>query len=544
MTFRSALIALPAAILLAQTPSFRVATRLIQVNVVVTDHRGEAVTGLKKDDFSVFDQGRQQKIAFFGEQSGRTQRAAVAGSAKAAPVVFSNRPDEKGGASYGSATVILFDRLNTKFLDAGFAHERVAKFLSGVRPDDRIALYGLSSKLVILHDFTQDASALLRALNEYKPVETNLTRATTFKESNSGSGAGSDYMPTIDWFENKGNQKESDILMTGRVGATAAALEAIADHLAGLPGRKNLVWVSAAFPINLGYFQTRIMGARPERESFDAEVEAAARALSNANVAIYPVDAHALGTLNGVYDSAGAPKPGLRQNQVSIPMPEEIAPEELGTMTTLALATGGRVFTNGNDIAGAVRRAIDDSAFTYTLGYYPDHEKWDGKFREIKVKVKESGVEVRSRSGYLAVADTTPALAPETVAETIRSPLESGELGVSVEPEDLGDGRVKLHIRMDASAMRFEEKDGRWDGQVEVLWVQLGPDGQDVSGHGQTLNLRLSPETYNGLAREGLKIVSTETIDTRAVQLRFAARDPATGAAGSVFIPIQSLVKR
>ena len=538
MTFRAALIAAPAAILLAQTSSFHVATRLIQVSVVATDHHGDPVTGLKKDDFAVFDQGRQQKIAFFSEQAGRARPApGGTASAKKSTLVFSNRPDEKAGESYVSATVILFDRLNTRFEESAYAREQLAKFLTGVRPDDRIALYGLSSKLVILHDFTQDASALLRALGQYKPVETNETRATMFKETNS-------IHEVIDWFENRTNQRESDTMMTGRVQATAAALEAIADHLAGLPGRKNLVWVSAAFPISIGYFQKRIRGTRPEKENFDAEAEAAARALSNANVVIYPVDAHVLATLGGIYDSSKAPQSGVMKLQSSVPLPEITTTEEMGTMTKLADETGGRVFANTNDIGGAVRSAIDDSAFTYTIGYYPDHDQWDGRFREIKVKVKQPGVEIRNRSGYLAVSEAAPQPTPVTVDAVIRRPLESGELGLSVEPEQVAERQFKLHIRMDASNMRFEDKDGRWEGQIEVLSVQLGPDGRDVSGHGQMLNLRLSPETYKDLPRNGLKIVSTETIDEKSVQFRFAVRDPATGAVGSLYIPVQSLLKR
>src|SRR5580698_5921197 len=133
MTFRAALIAAPAAILLAQTSSFHIATRLIQVSVVATDHHGDPVTGLKKDDFAVFDQGRQQKIAFFSEQAGRARPApGGAATAKKSTLVFSNRPDEKAGESYVSATVILFDRLNTRFEESAYAREQLAKFLTGV----------------------------------------------------------------------------------------------------------------------------------------------------------------------------------------------------------------------------------------------------------------------------------------------------------------------------------------------------------------------------------------------------------------------------
>ena len=226
MTLRPLLMAASGAIMLAQVPSFRVATRLIQVNVIVTDHHGDPVTGLTKDKFEIFDRGRPQKIVFFSEQSPhRSVRPTPAGTGA---LVFSNRPDGKTEGSH-SVTVVLFDRLNTRFEDSAFAKARLEKFLSGVRPDDRIALYGLSSSLVVLHDFTDDAAALKRALDEFKPVESRETTVTTFKESNTGS-------PTMDFLNNKGDQVASDIYMTGRVGLTAAALEAIANHVAGISG--------------------------------------------------------------------------------------------------------------------------------------------------------------------------------------------------------------------------------------------------------------------------------------------------------------------
>jgi VWFA-related protein len=179
--------------------------------------------------------------------------------------------------------VVLFDRLNTRFEDSAFAKARLEKFLSGVRPDDRIALYGLSSGLVILHDFSDSAVALTRALDDFRPIESRETTVTTFKEAHTGD-------PAMDAMINDTNQRVSDLYMGRRIASTAAAMVTTANRLAGIPGRKNLVWVSTAFPISIGYFQKRLPGTRPERNSFDSEVEKAARALSNANVAIYPVE--------------------------------------------------------------------------------------------------------------------------------------------------------------------------------------------------------------------------------------------------------------
>jgi VWFA-related protein len=530
MILRPLLISVAGALLAAQTPTFHVATRLIQVNVIVTDHKGEPVAGLTKDQFSIFDQGRPQKIVSFAEQRSQPrQHETHPNSAH----VFTNRSDD---TSTSGVTIVLFDVLNTRMEDSAFARARLVKFLGGIHPDDRIALYGLSSKLVILHDFTEDASALLRALDRYRPGQSMETSATIFNGSNTG-------FDDIDVAWNDINQRVSDGYMKNRVQITAAEMEAIANHVAGIAGRKNLVWVSGSFPASIGYFQKRMIGARPIRDGFQSEIETAGRALSNANVAIYPVDAHALTTLSD-YNAATGPKPNVVALSTRMPRPELAPIPELETMQKMADATGGRIFVNTNDIEGAVRRAIDDSRVTYTLAYYPDHDHWDGEFREIKVKVNRSAVEVRSRRGYFAVADAPRAVStPLSVADLQTSALNSAELGLSMQIEPAEKQQLRVHLRVDPSTIRLEQRDGRWNAALDVLWIQMGADGSVVASRGQTLNFRLTPELYATAVRDGLKLSSTETIDEKAVQLRFAARDSATGAMGSLHIPLRGLIE-
>jgi VWFA-related protein len=558
-TSRYALVAVSVGLLAGQTPSttvtpsptFKVSTRLIQVNVIVHDKKGDPALGLTKDQFTLFDQGAAQRIVFFSDQCSSQQPdqpAAVAAKAAGSggTNVFSNRPEE-GAAAPGSVTAILFDSLNTDFLDTGFARARVEKFLKGIQPGDRVALYGLSTKLLVLHDFTGDADALAQALEKFKAIENAETSATKFKESNISAGPVG-YSASVDGAINDMNQKRADLFMGARVQATASALEAIAKHLAGLPGRKNLIWVSGSFPMNIGIFQRRLQGTRPEKEGFSAEVNAAARALSGANVAIYPVDARAMTTLGGVFNAATSPVMTARQLQNSAGRPGDLAPiRDVGTMQTLADATGGRVFENTNDIEGAVRSAIDDSRCTYVLGYYPDHNKWDGTFREIKVQAKHAGVETRYRRGYVAFpeAPLDQTRAPLTAANVLAGQIESTELGLTLQIEpQAGPARareIKAHLRFDAAAMRFEEKDGRWTDDLDVLWVQLDAKGGLVVSNGQTLTLKLSPETYHATAGNGVKMSTVEGIADQTAQLRFVARDRGTGAEGSVTIPVGAL---
>lgn len=551
VTCRCALVAASVALLAGQTPTatppptFHVSTRLIQVNVIVHDKKGDPALGITKDQFTLFDQGAPQRIVFFSDQCsskqpGQPAAVAVRQAALGGANIFSNRPEE-GAAAPGSVTGILFDSLNTDFLDSGFARARVEKFLKGIQPGDRVALYGLSTKLLVLHDFTGDAEALVQALEKFKASENPETSASKFKESNISPGAGG---VNVDGIINDMNQKRYDLFMGARVQATAAALEAVAKHLAGLPGRKNLVWVSGSFPMNIGIFQRRLPGTRPEKEAFSKEVEAAARALSGANVAIYPVDARGLTTLGGVFNAATTPKLGAIQLQNHTRLPEFAPIRDVGTMQTLADATGGRVFENTNDIEGAVRSAIDDSRCTYVLGYYPDHNKWDGNFREIKLQLKRSGLETRYRRGYAAFPDAPldQNRAPLTAVNALAGEIESTELGITVQMEPrvgpAGSREIKAHLRFDTAAMRFEEKDGRWMDDLDVLWVQLDAKGGLIVSSGQTLTLKLSPETYAGVAANGVKMSTTETIADQAAQIRFVARDRGTGAEGSVTIPV------
>ena len=143
---------LPIIILIAQDqtqPTIRVTTRLVQVNVVVHDKKGEPIADLKKEDFTILDKGKEQKVAVFAVDSIDAPRKAWP---KLPPNIFSNRIQRADTPT--STTVILFDGLNTRFQDQAYARKQIVKFLGGIQPHDRVALYLLGSDLRILHDFT------------------------------------------------------------------------------------------------------------------------------------------------------------------------------------------------------------------------------------------------------------------------------------------------------------------------------------------------------------------------------------------------------
>jgi VWFA-related protein len=530
----------PADVPQQSAPAVRISTRLVQVSVIVEEH-GQPVTGLKQEDFALFDQGQPQKISFFSEHdTSITANASAIASAPPAPDVFSNRIAEKPGVP-SSVTVILLDLLNTHSSDMAYARNQVVKFIEALQPQDRVALYGLSDQLYILHDFTHDATALKMALNHYKNVESGSVSASEYTAADTGDDL-------MDAFLNQSSQRLSDFFTLNRVENTAAALEAIGNHLASLPGRKNLVWVSSSFPFEIGY-DAPTSDSTAEHRVFSKEIEGAAQALNNANVAIYPVDARALvaGPSGPLPTPQGRTlaRPPRTPSAVSGP-----SPATLETMNVIAERTGGKAFYNTNDIKGAVRRAIDDSRVTYTLGYYPAHNQWDGRFREIKVELTRKGAQLRYRKGYFAFPGGTPdANAQKKVlADISNTPLEDTEFGLTIKADpspvgsqDADKRKLETRLKFDTSQMSFEQKDGKYVDKVDVVWVQLGANGKNIFTGAQTVDLNLLPASFEKVKSSGLTLNTIVDLRANCTTLRVVARDQGSGVIGSVNVPLKKI---
>ena len=175
-----------------------------------------------------------------------------------------------------------------------------------------------------------------------------------------------------------GSQQERAFFMRNRVLGTLNVLKFIADHLAQVPGRKNLIWMSGGFPLTFGYENESIFS-----ENFVDEMDATVRALSDANVAVYPIDARGL-VSPPTFDAsrrspsaAGAPVPmnnasGQGRVNTRPPAPTDRSPAgKLAAihenMDDLAHRTGGRAYYNTNDLARAIHDAVSDSTLTCLL---------------------------------------------------------------------------------------------------------------------------------------------------------------------------------
>jgi VWFA-related protein len=541
-------------------PVLRVTTRLVQVSVIVRDGKGQHIPGLTKDDFALTEQGQAQKISLFSEQVvAPISEAPLRMITPTGAVIFSNRFEEAPGLPVG-ATVILIDALNTPISDFAYARAEIINFLHKLQPQDRVALYGLASRLFVLHDFTNDARSLLQTLGHAKA---NPSDYRSGAEDLQASDTGND---NLDAFIAAAEQRAADINTINRAQETAVAMASIAGHLAELPGRKNLVWVSASFPFQIGTGTAADDpgpgnpaggpgGSMPgpssnqRYQTFEKEIESASQALTSADVAIYPVDARGIVGFRNLSPSVRAlPRTQTKSRVPAASAPPLGMPSRLNTdaMEVMANRTGGKAFFNTNDIGGAIRHAIDDANATYVLGYYPTNSRWDGRFREITVDVKRPGAHLRYRKGYFAYAEPAVDIQrqKERMEQVIASPLQDAEwkLRVAVTPKTEPAGRrIAADVEIDASRLSFRMDGENRVADVQIAWTQYSVGGRAAGGFTETLNLVFSPQAYEASLRDGLKLSREVAINDGAVLVRFVACDLGSGAIGSVDIPLQKV---
>ena len=483
---------------LAQGKPLRATTRLVELSVIVRDKNDQLVSGLKKSDFEVLDNGARQDIQIF---SVTTNEPLSRLPAALSPNTYTNRMPGIGDAP-SNITVLLLDALNTPFSDQAFANQRLLKFLEALQPHDRIAIYSLTQRLRMLHDFTSDASSLIAALKGYKGQLSELDDSEVPDLGYAGS-------PMATLLSRDLSQEEAERNLSNRIELTLQAMTEIAKHLAPLPGRKNLIWVSGSFPLSSAYIQ---MNAAHGQLVFAKQLATTAEALANDALVIYPVDAR------GLIASTGE----------DFKSPDAF---EFMTMKGLAAETGGVAFFNTNDIGGAVRAALDDSRIAYELGYYPAIGKWDGSFRKLKVKVNLPGVHVRTRSGYLAIPEPgLPPLETRAIDLTVRVNNATVEEGHS--------RALHMDLVIDPRQLNLKSEDGRWKGVVNLYFIQSDNNDKILNTLEQPYQMMLLPETYERPSAEGFKFTQKLRVVPHAEELRVVVRDSSTGLAGSVDVPL------
>ncbi len=399
-------------------PIFRGGINTVRVDVIVSDRQGNPVTDLKLEDFEIEEDGKPQKAETFRlikidteVQPAYTQRA------------IRSRNDEETAASDENSRIFAFFLDDYHVLrDSSMSMKKpVIDFIT-----NQLAPTDLAT---VMHPLTPvDAAVLTRnhqgIINAVEKFE----------------GRKYNYEP-INAIENNYVYKLTpDAIEIIRRQVSLSAIRGLCTKLGSLrEGRKSLILLSEGFNATLppqmrsnlagGYVGSSGVGGGATNDPFAAEnntmedrVQFSANmdmqremqdvwdACNRNNTAIYAVDPRGLAV--GAFD--------ISQN-ISQRTSQSYLNASIDSLRELAANTDGRAIVNRNDLAAGMKQIIRDASAYYLVGY-TTQAPTDGKFHEIKVRVKRSGVQVRARKGYWAytnedvrraIAGPKPGPAPE-----------------------------------------------------------------------------------------------------------------------------------
>ena len=373
----------------AQQPTFRSGVRLVNVNVIAHDNAGQPVKNLTAADFRIYEDGQEQR-----SKSSRSSR-----SPAPTPSARHQHPRHRRSSQnrLGARRRRHGHPVRPPELDLGedqSSRDQILKLLANIRSSDRVAHHSSPTPSPCCTTSRAESGRLIAVLNRYLgTTSVELSRPEERAPDFARSGVAAEDAETEAWLARTPTMV-AEMYLRRRAELTTNALESIANHLAGIPGRKNLIWVSGAFPF--------VIPTDHGPQIMNKEVNRATRAINSADVAVYPVDIRGLigAFVNPATATATVNRGAAPTAQVFTTMAYTHPNQD--TMRTIAEATGGRVYLNTNAIGEAVRKAIDDSRVSYVLGYYSSRPEGDNRFRNINVKVNRSGVELRHRKGYLA----------------------------------------------------------------------------------------------------------------------------------------------
>jgi len=543
----------------------RATTRLVQLDVVVTDSSGHSPKDhLSEKDFTILEDGKPQKVSFFSFQQLDRQNVQSPPPPQLPLHVATNRPEYR--RTTGPPVILLLDGINTPVENQIVVRQQMLKFMADhFDPRLRIAVFLLGNELTVLQDFTSNPALLTAALQKYRSQGSAAGRMggadvqlqpPSFDGPNlppqaaaqGGAGSGLDSngrsLMNIGYalarFEKESNANSMEM----RVAHTADALSSIARYLAGFPGRKVVIWFSASFPLNLSVVDPADFDVH---RSYADRIRTTTNLLSDAQVAIYTVDAGGLkGNLISDPSDTGRDANGrmaltvdAHMNANSKEVFERFNKED--SLAKVAQETGGRVFLNTNDFDRAIVESVRDSSTFYQVGYYPDHKKWDGKFHTIRVKVAGDGLEVRHRGGYYA---TDPEKWRKSGEGEMNVALKKDIISTGVlfyaramPPSDNAD--VKVEFLVDPHTITFEtQSENQHECNLEFQVQAFTPEGKLVKAEVQQAEAPLKQDTYDRIQKNGLPMPVSIKLAPGQYLLHLGVRDNRTGQFGTSDLPL------
>jgi len=396
--------------------TYEVEVSVTKIDVIVTGKKGKRITGLKPENFEIYEDGVRQSVTNFYEVNGMDVYVA-APEKEGGRLVVAPRPLPKGLPQVGNKIVIYFDNWQLHPMNRNWSIRKLKSFIETNFPPgttNQGMVVCLEQKLEILQTFTPDRQQLIRAVNEAKGrTGQSLLRMKTKEELKSHlNGIVSRTSQRDSYAAAESFDRALDITRSyveaeqGDLTYSLVSLNAFIDNLPGIEGRKILIYVSDGLPINPGDEAFSFLSqafprrnARIEAMNYDAtRIFKELTAKCNANeISLYPINARGLDDMNLSADKQG----GLNVYRQGSGMVRPGSRVQNDALKLMAEDTGGVAILSTNAVEAGLERIRDDLLFHYTLAYRSLF-RGDNKYHSIQVKL--TGVkgkhDVRVRRGY------------------------------------------------------------------------------------------------------------------------------------------------
>lgn len=490
-----------------------VGTSEVVLDAVVKDKKGRPIKDLTVSDFEVFEDGVPQQVKSFRlvtrelvpvtpQVQGNARPKAIARENKAAsspPAEAATRNTNRVGA-----LALVFDRLSPD--GRNIARKAALNYLgSGMQPDDFVGVFGIDLSLKVLQRFTNNEELVREAIERgvshssatYPSTNGRIAeladrRSGLQTQIDQGAGAAGQDNDTSSSIGNAAAAQQLAAMTQNILEgferlekeqqgyATTDGLLAIINEMGRLPGRKALVFFSEGVVLPttvMSHYRSVISNANRANVSIYSVDAAGLRAVSSdsqTGVALTKLGQARLRQAGLPRDSFGSMMRDLERNE------ELMRSDPDGALGDLAKETGGVLIANTNDPGPRLRQVTEDLHSYYLLTYTPKNTTYDGRFRQITLKVNRSGIDVQTRKGYYAIDASygTPVLSYEAPALAILSGnLQPNSFETKVAafsfPEADTLGLVPVVVEIPPGAVSFavnkETRSYRTDFSVVVL---------------------------------------------------------------------------
>lgn len=516
--------------------TFSGGTQLVVETVIVKDKSGNAVDGLKKEDFSVLEDGKPQDIKIFDHET-LSETASVAENlntevtlnkkeeAKPAepevkPITANQiAPEKPGDLKYKDRRllVLFFDMTSMPIPDQVRSQKEAQKFLKNqMTPSDLVAIMTFSSDVKVVQDFTDDRDLLNKEIKNLIVGEGQGFDLTTNDDSTSDTGAAF-----------SADDSEFNIFNTDR---QLAALETAVRMLGSLNEKKALVYFAS--------------GVTKNGSDNDAQLRATINAAIRSNVAFYTVDARGL-VANPPLGDATKSSPGgsgMYSGSSGRAAQNNFAGQQ-ETLFTLAADTGGKALLDNNDLSMGIQNAQKDISSYYIIGYYTKNEKLDGQFRKVDIKLKNTTVKyaLDYRHGYYAGKEFSKFTSSDkerqlTEALMLSDPVTDLNIVAEIDYFRLARDRyfVPVAVKIPGSELVLAKKGGAQHTVIDFIGqVTDAATGKTVQNVRDYADIKLSDQNAADLAKRPIAYDTGFSLAPGKYKFKVLARENETGKMGT-----------